>query len=128
MVIGQLNPAVGLHIIHLEEIDSPITFVKPPFENFSLTSKPIQNKPTTDKQHLPVQNGNHVMLLKPKTLAAQYSPPMKTFSSAKLEKIKTSINEPHSLVPDSHFRPPLKPKVPEGKYYLFRNRVPLVAR
>jgi hypothetical protein len=29
-VIGQLNPAVGLHIIQLKQIDPPIVFVKPP--------------------------------------------------------------------------------------------------
>jgi hypothetical protein len=35
-VIGQLNPATDLYIIHLKEIDPPIPLVKLPFDITSL--------------------------------------------------------------------------------------------
>jgi hypothetical protein len=37
-VMGQLNPAVGLLIIQLKEIDPPIVFVKPPFTHLRMPS------------------------------------------------------------------------------------------
>ncbi|CAF3291587.1 unnamed protein product [Rotaria sp. Silwood2] len=42
-IIGQLKPALGLHIIQFKRIDASIIFVKPPLANLSSTSKPMQN-------------------------------------------------------------------------------------
>jgi len=42
-VIGQLNPAEDLYIIHMKELEPPFPFVKPPFKRESST--PIVSKP-----------------------------------------------------------------------------------
>jgi hypothetical protein len=58
-VMGQLNPAVGLLIIQLKQIDPPIVFVKPPFTNLPLTSNLMNSMASGDATNSSMyQSGN----------------------------------------------------------------------
>ncbi|CAF3741589.1 unnamed protein product [Rotaria sp. Silwood1] len=49
-VIGQVDPAVGLHIIHLKEIDPPFPLVKPPFVKTTASAIATQVAPPKKEQ------------------------------------------------------------------------------
>ena len=51
-VVGQLNPAPQLHIIHLKEIQPPIQFIKPPFiKSNNTNTSPIVDQSKSSNFH-----------------------------------------------------------------------------
>ncbi|CAF2642264.1 unnamed protein product [Rotaria sp. Silwood2] len=95
-VMSQLNLEDGLHIIHLKEMEPPITFVKPPFAHLTPTPKPmekpsiltpIMSKP--NKQPLSMKNADHVVSVKTKPQTTQHYSSTKTDNSPKPKSIKS---------------------------------------
>jgi hypothetical protein len=70
-VVGQLNPAVGLYIIQLRQMNPPIEFVKPPFTNLPLTSKLINNMPPGDTKHSSMYPSGNELFMKMKPPAGK---------------------------------------------------------
>ncbi|CAF2998176.1 unnamed protein product [Rotaria sp. Silwood2] len=76
-VIGQLNPAAGLHIIQLKEIDAPFALVKPPFKKSAdliLKTKVIpwkKKNPPVPSLILP-SDGKNICTVLDKTLINRY--------------------------------------------------------
>jgi hypothetical protein len=68
-VIGQLNPAAGLYIIKLKQIDPPIEFVKPPFTNGA--PKLTNNMPPGDTKHSSMHQSSNELFMKMKPPAGK---------------------------------------------------------
>ncbi|CAF1138391.1 unnamed protein product [Rotaria sp. Silwood1] len=110
-VMGQLNLPDGLHIIHLKEIQSPITLVKPPFENLLPTSKFMEND-------------DHDASVKIKSQTTQHYSSMKKDSASiprniKPIQIKSPTDKKYSPLHNSDSGPPATDKLPTGKWWLF---------